>query len=392
MKRTLMYKDHELLDFEIDFTSGEIRILDAPEAEDALLLSLGFGGPDREAVVASTIRTRRLSSSRADIGEILEAFSAQSSIELVFMGHGLSFTDKIWYRASGSTERWEDINFYDNEWDSAYRTAILTRDYRKLASCSPDVPDFTTAGHLRKAWERSGGCVQLLKEPLFESGTDLEGAQLSAELCRLLYGKNAYQPLSIVERHGRRFSASPLMIGRDEELVQGWRLFALGGYGASESVNLMGPASPQSLNDVLSRAGVANASAHTAKVFAFKTLALLQDIHPGNYGIISNIETDARHPAPPFDYDRSLGFPSEGFPLEAFCRNPRLTAFLCAHSFSNLDSSWDWSWYDPHALEGFEERIVGAYSGYTDVPPNFGELISRLFVMQREYVNRIAMA
>ena len=391
MKRTLMLKNKELLDFEVDTAEQKILILDAPDPNDESLSALGLGGPDMEFVVARAIRSRRISGSRDDIAQILDAFGVRSTFDLAFMGHGLSLIDKLWYRAPGATERWEDVNFYDNDWDSTYRTSVLSRDYKSLASCSPDIPDLTTPGHLRKAWERTDDGIQLIKEPLFESGHDLDGALLGAELCRVLYGQNAYQPLCAVERFGRRFEASPLMIGADEELIQGYRLFAMGGFSVSESVELMNSASTQRYIDILSRAGVADASAHTAKAFAFKDLALLADMHEGNFGVIRGIETGACRAAPPFDYDRSFGFPFKGFPFESLCNKPDLAAFLCACHFSDLDSSWDWSWYDPQALEGFEERIAEAHGHSAEFPSNLGELVARLFVMQRNYVDEVAL-
>ncbi len=388
MKRTLMHQNQELLDFEVDPATKKIRILDAPDADDELLFSLGFGVSDRRELVSRVIFNRCMSSRRDDIAQILEAFGARSCFELAFMGHGLSVVDKLWYRASGSTERWEDVNFFDNDWDDTFKAAVLTHDYEKLASSSPDIPDVTTGGHLGKAWERSEGCIQLLKEPLFENGADLKGALLGAELCRLLYGQDAYQPLNIVERYGKRLAASPLMIGRDEELVQSLRLFAMGGFDVEESMQLTAPTTPKSLFDIITRAGVAHASSHVAKIFAFKALSLLADMHAGNFGIIRNIKTGACRAAPPFDYDRAFGFPFEGFPFESVCNNPEIAAFLCACSFSDLDSSWDWSWYDPSALDGFEERIVTAYADCTSFPSNFGELVAGLFVAQRDYVNK----
>ena len=387
MKRTLMLKNRELLDFEVDTKRREIRILDAPEAHDELLCSLGFGGPDREAFVSKILAYRHISGSRDDLGQILDAFGAGSVFELSFLGHGLSFIDKLWYREPSATERWEDVNFYDNDWDSSYRTSVLTRDYKSLATCSPDIPDLTTGGHLRKAWERTDEGVQLLKEPLFESGHDIEGALLGAELCRLFYGQDGYQPLNAVERFGRRFEASPLMVGCDEELVQGYRLFAMGGFDMRASNGLMGPASPQSFIDIISHVGVADVLTQAAKTFAFKDLALLADIHAGNFGIIRNLETGSRRAAPPFDYDRAFGFPFEGFPFESLCEKPDLAVFLCAGAFSDLDSSWDWSWYDPKALEGFEQRIVESHAHCTDFPPNLGSLVANLFSMQRNYLN-----
>ena len=391
MKRTLMLKNRELLDFEVDLATDEIRVLDGPEAGDALLFSLGFGdGSDRDAFVADIVRGRCLSPNREDLEQILAAFGARSSLELVFRGHGLSLIDRLWYRAPGATERWEDINFFDNEWDDAYRSFVLTRDCKGLASCSPDVPDVTTGGHLRKAWERTEEGIHLLKEPLFKSGNDLEGALLGAELCRLFFGQDAFQPLNIVERFGARLAASPLMLGRDEELVQRSRLFAMGGFSLSEAEALLGFASPRSLVDAMSRVGVADASEHVAKMFAFKALALLADIHSGNFGVIRNAETGACRAAPPFDYDRAFGFPYEGFPLEAICSDPTFALFLCAKEFSDLEPSWDWEWYDPQVLDGFEDRIVQAYASFSDLPPNFGRIVAQFFVMQRDYLNKTA--
>ena len=390
MKRTLMLKNQELLDFEVDPVTSKIRILDAPDADDTLLSSLGFGGSDLRDVVEAVIRGRRMSANRDDIDKILDAFNARSVYDLAFMGHGLSLSDKLWYRAPGSTERWEDVNFLDNAWDNAFCESVLTGDFKRLASCSPDVPDVTTGGDQRKAWEQTEDGIRLLKDSSYEHRADLEGELLAAELCSLLYGKDAYQPLSIVECYGGRFSASPLMVGRDEELIQGLRMFSMCGFDVREARKLTGPVTSQDFIDIISRAGVANASEHVAKIFAFKALALLHDLHAGNYGIIRNIETGACRATLPFDYDHAFGFPNKEFPFEFVCNNPDHAAFLCAISFSDLESSWDWDWYDPNVLEGFEERIVKAYAPFSSLPPNFGDLVARLFAMQRDYVNKVA--
>ena len=390
VKRTLLFENQELLDFEVDFATGEIRVLDAPDADDALLCSLGLGGPDRDAFVAKSISMRRMSENREDAEQILGAFDARSTLELAFRGHGLSLADKLWYRAPGAVERWEDVNFFDNDWDAAFCEAVLTRDYKRLASCSPDVPDVTTGGRTGKAWEQTGDGACLLKEPPFENEHNLAGARLAAELCGLLYGQDAHQLLNVVERFGRRFVSSPLMLGRDEELVQGMRLFAMAGFGVSDAMRLSGPLSSQDYIDVLARAGVPDAPACAARLFGFNALALNADIHSGNYGIIRNIETGACRDAPPFDYDRSFGSLSNDFPLETMCKNPTLAAILCAKEFSDLDPSWDWSWYDPQKLSGFESRIEEAFASFSDLPSGFGGLAAGLFAMQRNCINEVA--
>ena len=72
------------------------------------------------------------------------------------------------------------------------------------------------------------------------------------------------------------------------------------------------------------------------------------------------------------------------------CKNPGLASLLCAKEFSGLDSSWDWSWYDPQKLSGFESRIEEAYASFSDLPAGFGGLVARLFAVQRDYVNEVA--
>ena len=370
MKRTLMYRNQELLDFEVDTAAYKVHVLDAPERGDESLIKLG-------------IDTNNLD-------EFITRFMLGRCISSVRKVYPVSLTDHFWYRAPGSTERWEDINFFDNAWDETFCQAIYEGDYSKLSSCSPDIPDLTTRGTLEKAWEKNDQGIFLVKETLLKSGADSEGAVLGAKLCRLLYGEAAYQPLFAVERCGRRFSVSPLMISRDEELVQGRRLFALCNFNTEPESDIMGPTSAEMMLDAFSRAGIPNASAEVAKIFTFKDLALLADFHPGNYGLVCNVHTGERRVAPPFDYDRSFGFPNEDYPIDVMCSNPTLAIMTCAYSFTDLDPSWDMTWYKPEVLEGFEEHIIDAYDSHPELPSNFAALVAHLFVTQRDYVNGIA--
>ncbi len=390
MKRTLMFENRELLDFEVEPKAGKACVLGAPEASDEELAAIGLDCSSLNTALASLLRMRSMSSIRADLDEILGGFGASSALELALMGHGASLSDHFWYRAPGSSARWEDVNFFDNDWDGTFYASILAGDYDGLSACSPDIPDVTTRGHLRKAWEKSSEGICLLKQTRRDDGADLVGSLLASQLCALLFGRDAYQPLSAREVNGRTFSASPLMLSRDEELVQGRRLYAMYGIQREEADEFAKSTSPQAIADAFSRMGLEGHSAHVAKIAAFKNLSLLNDIHCGNYGVIRNAKTGEYRFAPPFDYDRSFGFPNDGCPYEVFCAYPQHAALFCARSFSDLDPTWDWGWYDPRALEGFEERIVEAYASLQGFPPNFGELMARLFVMQRSYLNDVA--
>ena len=119
-------------------------------------------------------------------------------------------------------------------------------------------------------------------------------------------------------------------------------------------------------------------------------MSFLTVLQPGGYGAIRTFDSDVWRVAPIFDYDGSFGFPFNGVSLSDLCENPLLVELFYAHRFSFLKSSWDWSWYDVQTLDGFEDAIMEAFASCRGLPPVFAELITRLFVAQRDYVSKVA--
>ena len=385
-----MQRDRELIDFEVEPATGEVNIIDT--VSDDFAASAGLTRQNGNRVLAKLVERRAISPIREDKGDVLAAFGAESPVDLALRGHGLSLSDQFWYRVPGSAERWEDINFFDNEWDPEFGAAVLSGDYASLAACSPDVPEVTTSGHAVKAWERDGDNISLVKAAIYFDGSELVGAKLASDLCTELFDESCYVPMDIVERYSRPCSISPLMLGADEELIDGNRLFAM--VGLPENLGLNGDGVTVETCDASIGAyaafGVENASAHVARLACFSSLALLMDFNPGNFGAIRRVDSSECRAAPIFDYDGSFGFPFKNLSIWDLCENPLLAQLLCAQRFSFLKPSWDWSWYDPRVLEGFEDRIVEAFTPVRSLPSNFTELITRLFNLQREYLNKVA--
>ena len=385
-----MQRDRELVDFEVDPATGKARVIDA--ASDDAAASAGLARDNRDSVLTTLVTRRAISTSRKDKDDVLAAFGAKSPVDLALMGHGLSLSDQFWYRAPGSTERWEDVNFFENRWDPGFGAAVLLGDYARLAACSPDVPEVTTPGHAVKAWERDDDGIHLVKAAIYPDGAELTGAKLGFDLCSLLFGEGYCVSLDVVERYGRPCSTSPLMLDGDEELADGNRLCAMAGMRDSPCLRRGGITAEicDALIEAYAAIGAADASAHVARMACFASLSLLLDLNPGNFGAIRRIDSDVWRVAPIFDYDGSFGFPFDGVSIEYLSENPVLVELLCAQRFSFLKSSWDWSWYDSRAIDGFEDVIMQTYASRRGLPPGFAELIARLFVMQRDYVNKVA--
>ena len=389
-RRMLMQRDRELVDFEVDPVTGEAHIIDVANGD--LAASFGLTREQGDRVLTTLIQRRVLSPLRKDKEDVLAAFGAKSTVDLVLMGHGASLSDQFWYRSPGSSERWEDVSFFDNEWDLGFGESVLLADYVRLSSCSPDVPEATTPGHAAKAWERNGDGIYLVKAAERPDGADLVGEKLAFDLCTLLFGEGCYVSLDVGERYGRPCSISPLMLDGDEELADGIRICASADMFESSILSGAGITDEacDDLIDAYTTIGVANASAHVARMACFFCLVLLSDFNPSNFGAIHRIDSDTWRAAPIFDYGGAFGFPFKGASISYLCENPAFVELFCALRFSYLNPSWDWSWYDSRALEGFEHEIMKAYAPYRDLPPNFSELIAHLFVSQRDYVNKVA--
>lgn len=389
-RRTLMQRDRELIDFEVDPATGEARIIDA--ASGNLAASLGLARENGDRVLTTLMMRRALSPLRKDKDDVLAAFGAKSPVDLALMGHGLSLSDQFWYRAPGSSERWEDVNFFGNGWDLGFGAAVLLGDYARLAACSPDVPEVTTPGHAVKAWERNDDGIYLVKAAEYPDGAELVGAKLGFDLCSLLFGEGCCISLDVTERHGRPCSISPLMLDGNEELADGNRLCAMADMWESPSLSRGGITTEgcDALIDAYAAIGVADASAHVARRACFACLSLLLDFNPGNFGAIRRVDSDVWRAAPIFDYDGAFGIPFNGVSISDLCENPSFVELLCAHRFSFLKPSWDWSWCDVRALDGFEDAIKEAYASCWTLPPAFAELIAHLFVAQRDYVKKVA--
>ena len=389
-RRTLMQRDRELVDFEVDPVTGEARIIDV--ASDGLAAPMGLVGENRDQILTTLVARRALSPMRRDKDDVLAAFGATSPVDLVLMGHGLSLSDQLWYRAPGSSERWEDVSFFDNGWDPGFGAAVLSRDYVRLATCSPDVPEVTTSGHAVKAWEHDDGGIYLVKAAEHPDGIELVGAKLGFDLCSLLFGEGRYVPLGVEERYGRPCSISPIMLDGDEELADGNRLFAMADMWESPCLSRGGITTEgcDALIDAYEAIGVADASAHVARRACFACLTLLSDFNPGNFGAIRRIGSGVWRVAPIFDYDSAFGLPLNGDSISYLYENPLLVELLCVQRFSFLKPSWDWSWCDLRALDGFEDLILAAYASCGSLPPVYAELIAHLFVAQRDYVNKVA--
>lgn len=394
MRYTLMNQRHEVLSF--SYVPESRRVEDVRPLDDVAWapLEVPTDGRDPTPALAGFLRTRAIALSRSDLPHILHACGATSAVELALRSGGFSLSDQYWYRGEGSSLTWEGSNFFDNEWDTSFGESLLRRDYDALGRASIFTPDITMTGFCRKAWVPTERGLRLLKESPTGDEANIHCEALVSRMLDRLVGEDGhvrYEPMSY---GGELYSASPVMLGRNDELVSGGQLLERAGVdtrSVDAQVGLEGFDQYMALYQrTLEDAGVTDWRQRMAKLFVMATLALDFDTHHANFGLVRDVETLALRQAPLFDHGRAFLFLKDRF--EAVHDSPAALMLILGRYFSRLDPSWDYSWYDPHALDGFEDEIFETLSTLGSLPDGYAELMATLFVKQRDYVNYVAHA
>ena len=393
-----MCRDRELLNFEVDPRTGtveSVRVLDeaclASGPKALPFVGVGEVAGSLESDVQHLLRRRALAQRRPDLPMILEAMGVESPTELAFLSRSCSLADQYWYRPMGSTLRWSDVNFFDNDWDPAFGEAVLSQDWQALARASVETPDVTCSGWMRKAWIREEGRTRLLKSFPADGASYLEGEIIATRLLSRILEPGEFIRYEKVRRFGMDCVACDLMLGSAEEHVSAnclmrpevRRLYNEGGVRNYVVASHFG--------QVLESIGVEGASAAAAKVAVASSLMLDMDQHPFNYGVIRNVETGAYRVSPLFDYGSAFGLGSSPQDMQKLCDIPPMGILVGIRLFSELNSEWDYSWYDPQALEGFDEELEQALCSMDGLPAQCPKLVRFAFSSTLAYVNKVAL-
>ncbi|MCR5582117.1 MAG: hypothetical protein K6F70_00655 [Eggerthellaceae bacterium] len=380
---TLMRQDDEVLEFDFDVPSQAVRHVRLLASAELAPSGIADGSQRASERLAAFLRERAMSPQRPDFPDVLAATGAANALELALCAGGFSLSDRYWYRTPQSDRTWSASNFYDNAWDPTFSEALLACDYAALAQADVAVPDVTCGGTQRKAWVMREGVPHLLKASSDESGDDLVGGVLASRLLALLLQPGEFVPHELVRYGGATYSAAPLCLEGDVDLLS---TAALGN--AEQRLASDGTwKRPQwdGVGRVLFALGVEDAPRALAKLAVVSSLCLYGDITASNLAIASDRATGELRLAPLYDLGGSFGT----FNLDAArlaYANRQLALRFVGWGFRGLDPSWDYSWCDLAPLEGFGEAIEEAFAGCEALGDEFPAFARSLFELQLDYV------
>lgn len=290
---------------------------------------------------------RIIPSSRIGIRRGLRDAGAGTASELSLRSMGLSLSDQYWLKPASFDGAWEDVNFFENDFDDE-----LGRILANAGACgqaSPLSPSATVDGNLPKMWRvDDDGTRTLLKAG---SGA-LKQEPFNEAAATVLHGKllktGDFVPYAI-ERDGWSWmSACPCMVDGSRAFVDARSVF----YSIPENAGSLDKAGMLRACEAL---GIENPRTRIDQFLACDFLLGNVDRHPGNFGAIRNSDTGRfEGMAPIFDSGLSLLCLVEDAPQNA--------AELSANPFAPRQSTQlamveDFSWLDPAVLAGIPDEI-----------------------------------
>lgn len=245
-------------------------------------------------------RGRGIPSWRDKLDLLLHRLNVTAPSELLDQAFGLSLSDQYWIKPYNLDVNYDDINFFDNDFDyTEFMEASLSKNSKTITSeSSLKTPNNTTDGMLKKAWIIEDGTRYLLKGGYKNELLQPFNEALASEICRRLgfnyvdYTLDIYKDMVV--------SKCSCFITKDTELVTCYQIKS----------NMERHDSEEDYEEYikeLENHGIKDARIKMENMYILDFLIMNEDRHLNNFGIIRDVNTlEWLDVAPIFDNGQSL--------------------------------------------------------------------------------------
>ena len=291
MKVVLMNKNTEVLCAEYDSATGVFTsIIDvynidyAPYILKSFYIENDINDTPFRTNLSDWFKGRGIPSWRDKLDLLLSRLDITTPSELLDKAFGLSLSDQYWLKPFNSDIKYDDINFFDNDFDYAeFMEASLSKNSKTIVKEeSLKTPNNTTDGMLKKAWIIENNIRYLLKGGYKNETLQPFNEVLASEICKRL-GFNHVE-YTIGTYKDTVVSKCPCFINKDTELIT-----------CSQIRNNM--ERHNNINDyeeyikILEDNGINNVREKLENMFILDFLIMNEDRHLNNFGIIRDVNT-----------------------------------------------------------------------------------------------------
>jgi hypothetical protein len=287
--------------------------------------------------------------------------------ELLLKCYALSLSDQYWVKPAHKDLRWEDINFFQNEFSEDIGK-ILFGDVGDADGISLSSPDNTSDGWLKKKWVIADGKRVLLKGGSSPGYQEPYNEVLASRIMDRL--QIPHVPYKVIKQDGRALSACEDFITTDTDLVAAWRIYECGKRQNHES-------NYQYFLRICDELGIPGVQDALEKMIVVDFIMVNTDRHYNNFGALRHAETlEWLGMAPIFDTGTSMWHSDFDERIDA--RDYRLKAKpFKPKQKEQIKLVRSLDWFDPALLQGIDEEYAELLKDNEYVTPRRRDILCK---------------
>lgn len=253
---------------------------------------------------------RGIPAHRDNIKDIIEQFNIDTTKEIINKHFALSLSDQYWIKPTDLSINWEDINYFDNNYDVVEFTNATFGEnaissIKGLINISSDkfkTPNNTTDGQLKKVWLKIDNKNYLYKASGTLYNFEPINEVLASKICEILEVPYVLYKIDVVKskRQNTLVSICECAINKNQEIVTAYNILSKLEENDYKSYY-------EKYLNILNENNVKNAKEYLEKMFMLDYIMLNEDRHLNNFGIIRDVNTlEWVSVCPIFDTGRSM--------------------------------------------------------------------------------------
>lgn len=307
MKCILMNKNTEILvafyDEELKVFSEVVEVKNIDYAP--IVLKTSYLEKDTFRMdLTDWFRGRGIPNWRDKLDILLTRLNVTYPTDLLDKAFALSLSDQYWIKPFDSDIKYDDINFFDHDFDASEFVGATFSNVGKTIKNKNALktPNNTTDGMLKKSWIIKNG-----KRILIKGGYKSEILQpfnevLASMICTRLGFNHVEYTLDVIK--DKVVSKCACFINKDTELVSAYQILH-GNIKDENKDNAL-----EEYIKILESHNIQNAREKIENMYILDYLIMNEDRHLNNFGIIRNVNTlEWLDIAPIFDNGQSLNVP-----------------------------------------------------------------------------------
>ena len=350
-KFTLMNKNKKIFDFEYNDEEHIIDSFERNYSENEKYAPLGLIKNDNIDKISFNKwwKNRQIPASRNGLKEVLHNSNIYDNDNFDLLdakAYCLSLSDQYWVKKRDEDIKWEDINFFDNEFSEDIGKILFNGGSTTL-NLNLNTPDMTSNGNYEKRWKIINGGRYLIKAGGKMINQEPFNEVVATKLYERILNDDEYVKYEIIYDNERAVSICKNFITPNTELIPAWKINEYFSFKDNEDKY-------EHYIRCLNELKIPNAKTLIDKMLVCDYILANKDRHFNNFGVIRNVDTlEFERIAPIFDNGCSLWFDENDMYVGEFF----LTKPFEECESAQISLVKDYSWLDINKLDGFTNEV-----------------------------------